>query len=60
MPYKSASVEILEGTQRPQCTLCPVSDRLAAYNVFDGNGAIYACGRHLTQAVARVATRKGG
>jgi hypothetical protein len=64
MPYPTASVEILEGDHMHVCDVCRKmttrSYTLALYNVFDGNGPLYACGRHLGVAVRRVATRKGG
>lgn len=65
MPLKTASVEILEdmyGTYT--CDICVSFDgrkkSVASFNVFDGNTPKYACGNHLSMAVRRVATRKGG
>jgi hypothetical protein len=57
MTYKTASVEILEGDHNHWCAVVSCI-ALAKYNVFDGNVPMYACGKHLTLAVRRVATQK--
>jgi hypothetical protein len=55
--YKTASIEILEDSTHT-CDTELECKATATYNVYDGVYPLYACGRHLTTAVQRVATHK--